>query len=775
MENKKNRPVQMVQLRGEQDMFWKEGLGGDELPDWASQETVKAHVEKMSGAFDCMERLFDERGDDTLPLLMVAVLDEKAIGRKAYRANVRAVFDTSRKRNVLGKESSRGLLVKVDNKTDLLNMRRVVVNAGRAEASKAKICGVGVIDDLRLFHPTIEDVIDGGNLKVRLVDYHDKYLNDLSDKMMLHYGSQNGLDVRKLEYAQGLRLYAVNGATAATLQSLATMDSVISVKKMPYIELSVSPELHNTELKVQSPKVDETYPRVGILDSGVEPIPHLGPWLEGKEQNQADLAEEDIRRRHGTSVAGIINYGDELQGQKWTGTIPSLITSCIVNTECNVAHISEDEMVEHIKTAVKDNPEVKVWNLSQGSNVEISDDEFSDFGIALDNIQKEYHVLICKSAGNVHYLTPDHARITQGADSVMSLVVGSVAHEKVSKDDVDAGERSPFSRIGPAPAGVIKPDLVHYGGNSVTGVYSFSEVGYQTNTFKGTSHSTPRVTALAANLSYRLGGEFNPLLIRALLIHSANYVKLDDTVNDVLSKELGFGKPEKLDDILYNDDDEFTMVLQPEFKDRDYQIQDIPFPQELVSEDGFYEGEVTITVVSDPILRGGEHGEYCQSDVEVLLQTYDGTDYVVPGAAGVPRQYRNANRLVGQENVLAKGCYGRRSFKTANYAERTVLFGGKYQPVKKYHVNLGQMTRSHKEVCLKSNRRWGVSIKATFRDATRADMDAGINVGNMKAVIILTIRDPKKRSVVYDKCMGLLAAHNFAHNDIMVRQHIEVV
>lgn len=101
--------------------------------------------------------------------------------------------------------------------------------------------------------------------------------------------------------------------------------------------------------------------------------------------------------------------------------------------------------------------------------------------------------------------------------------------------------------------------------------------------------------------------------------------------------------------------------------------------------------------------------------------------------------------------------------------------GGKYQPVKKYHVNLGQMTRSHKEVCLKSNRRWGVSIKATFRDATRADMDAGINVGNMKAVIILTIRDPKKRSVVYDKCMGLLAAHNFAHNDIMVRQHIEVV
>lgn len=775
MENEKNRPIQMVQLRGEQDLFWKEGSGDNNLPDWASAATVRAHAAKMSDTFSVVERLFDEREEEGLPLLMVATLNEKATVRKAFRGNVRAVFDTSSKRNVLGKESHKGLLVKVDNKADLQYMRRSVAHAGREEASKAKICGVAVIDDLELFRPAVEQGIDGGSVKVKLVDYRDERLNSLSDTMFLRYGEQNNLRVRRLEYARGLRLYAIDDATPTIVEALATMDSVISVKKMPYIEISVSPELYNTELDVQNPREGQTYPRVGLLDSGVEPIPHLEPWLEGEEQNIADLADEDIRHRHGTSVAGIINYGDELQGQEWTGTIPSLITSCVVNTEEDVMCISEDEMVEHIKTAVAANPEVKVWNLSQGSTIEISDDEFSDFGMALDEIQKEHHVLICKSAGNVRRQVPQQTRITLGADSLMSLVVGSVAHEKVEVDDVEAGLRSSFSRKGPAPSGITKPDLVHYGGNNVTGIYSFSEIGFQTNVFKGTSHSTPRVTALAANLAYRLGGDFNPLLIRALLIHSASYLNLEETENDNLRKEVGFGKPAVLDSILYNDGDEFTMVLQPEFTERDYQILDIPFPQKLVSDDGYFEGEVIVTVVTEPVLRGGERSEYCQSDVEVLLQTYDGTDYVVLGAAGVPRTYRNATRLVEPENVLTKSRYGARSFMTDDVTERTTLFGDDYQPVKKYHVNLGQMMRSQKEKCLKSTRRWGMSIKATYRDATRADKEMGIDVANVKTVVILTIRDPKGRGVVYDQCMAQLTARNFAHNDIVVRQQLEVV
>lgn len=771
----KNLPIQIINTRGEQDLFWREGLGDNKLPKWATQATVTAHAKIIDSFFSVIEHQFDGQRERELPVLMVASLDERATTRKSFRANVRAIFDRKGKRNVLGKDSHTGLLVKVDNKNDLQAIRRRINEAERGEGSKDRLCGVAVIDDLQLFHPFIEEGLGDGKLKVQLVDYCDEGLNAMSDEIMQNYGEQYQVTIRKLDYAKGLRLYAIDDATPDIIAALSTMDAIISVKKMPYFELTVSPEPFNTRIDVKTPGSGGTFPRAGILDSGVEPIPHLKSWLEGEEQNIANLAEEDIRRRHGTSVAGIINYGDELQGERLTGTIPSLITSCVVNTDGNVVRILEDEMVEHIKTAIIQNPKVKVWNLSQGSTFEIKDDEFSDFAIALDNLQKEYKVLICKSAGNVSPQKPNSIRITQGADSVMSLVVGSISHVKKTLDDAEVGKRSPFSRIGLGPSGITKPDIVHYGGNKSTGVFSFSEIGYQTNSFCGTSFSTPRITALAANLAYRLEREFDPLIVRALLIHSAGYQNIDGMKDNEVRAELGFGKPAILNDILFNDPNEFTMILEPQFTERDYQIQDIPFPKELVDEGGYYQGEITVSVITDPILRGGERGEYCQSDVEVLLQTYDRTGYYVLNAYGTPRSYRNAERLENAENVLTKGRYRAHSFLSPNLSERTLIWGEDYVPVKKYHVNLSQMTPAQKSKCLAAERKWGLSIKAKYRDATNADRTSECPIDHVRAIVVLTIRDPQQRGIVYDRCIEQLDAHNFIHSCISVRQHVNIL
>ena len=149
--------------------------------------------------------------------------------------------------------------------------------------------------------------------------------------------------------------------------------------------------------------------------------------------------------------------------------------------------------------------------------------------------------------------------------------------------------------------------------------------------------------------------------------------------------------------------------------------------------------------------------------------------YYVLGAYGTPRSYRNAERLEGAENVLTKGRYSAGSFKTTDLEERTILCGGDYLPVKKYHVNLSQMKPAEKAACLKSDRKWGMSIKVAYRDATISDKDAGLPIGNVRAVVILTIRDPQHRGIVYDRCMAQLDARNFAHNDIIIRQGINVV
>ncbi|MBR1834182.1 MAG: hypothetical protein IJ785_01545 [Bacteroidales bacterium] len=187
----KDLPIQIVNTRGEQDLFWKEGMGDNKLPKWATQATVTAHANIMSRAFSAVERCFNEREEGALPVLIVASLDEKATNRKSFRANVRAVFDRKNTRNVLGKESQRGLLVKVDNRDDLRAIRHRVEDASRGEGSKDRLCGVAVVEDLQLFHPFVEEGLDGGKLKVQLVDYHNERLNAKSAELLQEYGAHN--------------------------------------------------------------------------------------------------------------------------------------------------------------------------------------------------------------------------------------------------------------------------------------------------------------------------------------------------------------------------------------------------------------------------------------------------------------------------------------------------------------------------------------------------------------------------------------------------------
>lgn len=325
--NQKILPIQLVETRGERDLFLKEGMGDNSLPSWSSPESIAEHVRIMNNTFSTVEQEFDSREEEGLPILMVATLNERAAKRKAFRANARSIFDGPHKRNLLGKDSHQGLLVKVDNKADLQSMRNNITG----DISQDKRCGIAVVDDLQLFHPFVEDDLAGHLLKVRLVDYQDQRLNEIAHQKMIQFGETNNLVVQPLDYAPSLNLFAVEATTEQVVQALATMDAVISVKKMPYFELTVSPEPFNTDLEVKEPIEGESYPLVGLLDSGVELIPHLAPWVDA-EENIVGLNENDIRRLHGTAVAGIINYGDALEGEVLTGTSPMKIRSCIVNT-----------------------------------------------------------------------------------------------------------------------------------------------------------------------------------------------------------------------------------------------------------------------------------------------------------------------------------------------------------------------------------------------------------------------------------------------------------
>lgn len=773
----RNLPIQIVETRGAQDAFLKEGGSNNEMPRWATDESIQQNARSIYGSLSEIGRLFDDRSveeEDRLPILTVATLHEDATA-KSYRGNVRAVFDNRQKRNLIGVTAPNKLLIKIDDKIDLQRIERNCRPENIVRASKNKKCGIAAVMQLDLFEPFVDPGIDGEAIKIRLVDYQNSQLNAKAEALFQSKCKDLGISICRQEYTHDLRIFCADGCNQDEIRALATMDSVLSIKRMPYFEISVAPEPENTTVEVKIPVEGETYPLVGLADSGVEPIPHLEPWIDGQEQNVADFEDCGINRAHGTFVAGILCYGDELQGKAWTKCGPVKIRSCIVNTDVDGTRVSEREMVEHIKKAIADNPDIKVWNLSQGSTTEINDYAFSDFAAALDALQKEHNVIICKSAGNIDPNQPDKDRLSLGADSARSLVVASAAHEFTNKGDALEGQRSLFSRIGPGPEFLTKPDLAHYGGNSYSGVSSLAITGFQSNALRGTSFSTPRVASLAANLHHILNRDFDPTLIKALLIHNASYPNTTGKDSSTLLKELGHGIPADLETMLNNNPDEFTMIWSPSLSDADAQIQDIPFPETMVTEDGFYYGDITVTVVTDPILKPSEGSEYCQSDVEVLLQTYDSTEYFVLGAVGTPSTYRNPERLVNPQNVLAKGHYKSQSFKSNDMSERSMIESNlKYQPVKKYHVNLEHMKPAERAKCLSQNRKWCLSVKALHRDSINADMSYDGVVEETKATIIITIRDLRGKGIAYEQCYRSLDAHNFSHSDIIIRQDITI-
>lgn len=147
--------------------------------------------------------------------------------------------------------------------------------------------------------------------------------------------------------------------------------------------------------------------------------------------------------------------------------------------------LDEEELIENIREIIKrKHKEIKIWNLSISITREISKSKFSDFAIALDEMQDEYNVLICKSAGNCTNFARNLplGNLHEGEDSVRALVVGSVADNQEGVDISEPENSSPFSRKGPGPAYIIKPDIVHYGGNHF--FFAKKEVIYKMKTWK---------------------------------------------------------------------------------------------------------------------------------------------------------------------------------------------------------------------------------------------------------------------------------------------------
>ncbi|MEH2286350.1 S8 family peptidase [Nostoc sp.] len=245
-----------------------------------------------------------------------------------------------------------------------------------------------------------------------------------------------------------------------------------------------------------------------VIDSGVpRGHPLIAPVL-GEAEVFPDAKRQFIKggaddvHGHGTSVAGIAVYGnvDNCIQQRSFDPTAWLFSARVTdeNNKYDEDLLLETQLDEAIRAFVEQYPNCKVINISLGNDEQIYRNGLKQFRLAakIDEIAYQYqhkNIVFVISAGNSFYeeaksdeqlitdypkyLLNESARIIDPATSAIALTVGSLSFGRGSitePSDVRRqavadlpGYPSPFTRSGFGVDGMIKPDVVDFGGDFV--------------------------------------------------------------------------------------------------------------------------------------------------------------------------------------------------------------------------------------------------------------------------------------------------------------------
>lgn len=215
------------------------------------------------------------------------------------------------------------------------------------------------------------------------------------------------------------------------------------------------------------PAPAENLPTVGVFDTGCDPGSQLlAPWIDGRTQY---VLPPETNFVHGTAVSSLVAASAALNyDHVW---FPSIGSKVFDVAALEAAGSSFGILAERLKDALRQRPDIRIWNLSLGASCPCGE-TFSTFGQKLDELSDEFNVLFVVAAGNYTAAPrrswPDTTvlsdQISEPADSVRALSVGSMTHLETLGCLVGQGAPAPYSRRGPGPIFTPKPDIVHLGG-----------------------------------------------------------------------------------------------------------------------------------------------------------------------------------------------------------------------------------------------------------------------------------------------------------------------
>lgn len=300
-------------------------------------------------------------------------------------------------------------------------------------------------------------------------------------------------------------------------------------------------------------------PVVGVIDTHFYDKVYFRNWVQYHNEQSKEIELKPNDYDHGTMVTSIIVDGPTLN--------PRLEDNC---GRFRVRHFgvakdgrnNSSSIMRAIKRIVSDNKDIKVWNLSLGSELEINKNFISPEAAVLDKIQFDNDVVFIVSGTNKRDDDVSKKRLGAPADSINSIVVNSVDFEQIP---------AIYSRTGPVLSFFNKPDVSYYGGTDDDRIVVYAPYGKKAS--YGTSFAAPWITRKMAYLVYKMG--LTKEVAKALLIDSAAGWK-KNTYN---SEVIGYGVvPKKIDNIIQCENDEIRFVISEVSELFDTYNYNIPVP-----------------------------------------------------------------------------------------------------------------------------------------------------------------------------------------------------
>ena len=510
-------------------------------------------------------------------------------------------------------------------------------------------------------------------------------------------------------------------AQYALLKTKASFLIAMAVKDLN--ELNTENVLEKDDISDRTIRKPGNEPVIGVIDTPFDENVYFHDWVKYEKMLDSSIPLNPDDYDHGTKVTSIIVDGDSLN--------PKLDDGC---GKFQVRHFgvaagksfSSFTILRSIEEIVAKNTDIKVWNLSLGSAIEINKNFISPEAAILDRIQAENDVIFVIAGTNKLQRDKNEKKIGVPADSINSLVVNSVDFNKTP---------APYSRRGPVLSFFTKPDVSYYGGVTGEEIKTYAPFGESMVT--GTSFAAPWISRKLAFLIHIMG--FSREVAKALIIDSATGWNKPDNPSYLV----GYGVvPIHIDNILKSQNNEIKFILSGISEKYNTYNYSIPVPESNIKNELKFPYIAKATMCYFPDCSRNQGVDYTNTELDLHfgpISKRNGKEFI--NSVDDNKQNEEVNSILyeGEARKLYK--------KWDNVKFITDYYSKRKQPKQKLE-----------------DRGWGFSVKATERLNERHKVPFGI---------VITLRNLQNENRI-DEFIQRCSFQNWLVKRINVENQIDI-